>query len=255
MPSCILNDKKYELDIADTPMARIWLSNYSGVTFSLKTEVDKKLFNDLDNILTRHNDLFKKFGLQFKKDFLSLAELSATHVQIVEMQKTHKKSTDILNKSTNGDWDIFHDLLHQAESHLRSEVYTYSTSQHDKVHNAQDLTDKWTWEPRLTTDEFHASASFDRWHINVPTAELGRHPYECFIFSPDTWHREGSMLGQISTRIELQMNQTCKRPDKGYEQWCDDNHIPPAGNNFPLANFKDDFANDLLHSTEITINA
>jgi len=253
MTTCFLDNNPYAIELARTPMTKNWLEIYAGKTFQINTRIDSSVCENLQKILQKHNSLFKKFNLTFDHESLwQLDTLANIHVQIVELQKQHKKSTDLLNRNTNGDWDLLHDLIHTQEAIVKKRCMEFGIGKSEIVHDSKSLTENWSWEPRLTAQQYHESASFERWHINIPTAELGRHPYECFLFSPDTWQREGSMLGQIATRLEIQLNHTNELPDAGYEEWCKAQDIPIIGNNFPLAKFVD-YPVDILQAKTLRI--
>jgi hypothetical protein len=241
MSICFLNDKPYAINLAPTPMVKKWIESYAGKTFQIKKQIDASVCNRLKKILQKHDTLFKKFNLYFDNNSLwQIETLANIHVQIVELQKLHKKSTDLLNKNTDGDWDLLHDLIHKQESLVKNRCMEFGLDNSEVIHNSGSQTENWSWESRLTQQQYHESASFERWHINLPTSELGRHPYECFTYSPNTWQREGSLLGQISRRLEVQLEYKQGRPDAGYEEWCKAQDLPIIGNNFPLAKFVDD---------------
>jgi len=259
MAICYIDKTKHKIELAETPMVENWLKVYSGKSFKINKEFDFTTCRKIEEILKTNHNLFKKFKLDFNylslHDLCRIETLSRIHVQIVELQKTHKKGTDLLNKNTDGLWDLLHDLLHAQESRIRNGNIEFNQTKNDVTHDSKALTENWSWESKLSGQQYHTSASFDRWHINIPTAELGRHPYECFLYSPDTWQREGSILGQIAVRIQVQLTRTHGQPERGYHEWCSQQNIPVIGNNFPLANFLDDFTSDILGASEITIEA
>ena len=257
MSICYIDQKKFNIEIVDSPMVSNWLKIYNGVTFKLSKPFDKKIVDQDDIILSEYQNFFKKLQINLeyedKTDLYSLKVLSKIHVEIVNFQKKFQKGTNFINENTNENWDLLHDLLHNLESQIKTGVIEFRTNDAKVTHDHAGLTENWSWEPKLSKDEFHASASFSRSHINIPTAELGRLPYECFLYSPDTWLNEGSIHGQIGNSLHLQMNKTSPRPDKGYEEWCQTQKIPVIGNNFPLANFTDNFAIQLVEAKEIII--
>lgn len=259
MPICYIDKKKYRIEIAETPMVENWLKVYSGKSFKINKNFDLTTCRKINQILKDNYNLFKKFKLDLEYqslyDLCKSETLARIHVQIVELQKTHKKSTDLLNKNTNGQWDLLHDLLHSQESRIKFDKIEFNQTTNTIDHDSNALTDNWSWEPKLTEQQYHTSASFDGWHINIPPTELGRHPYECFLNSPNTWQREGTMLGQIGVRLQVQLRRTYQQPERGYNEWCSQQKIPVVGNNFPLANFLDDFTSDMLGASEITIEA
>lgn len=255
MTTCFLNNKPYSIELSHTPIVKNWLGIHAGKTFQINKTIDLSISETLEKILQKHDSLFKKFNLDFDYESLwQLETLANIHVQIVELQKQHRKSTDLLNRNTNGDWDILHDLIHTQETIVKKRCMEFALDKSEIVHDSksQSFTENWSWEPRLTAQQYHESASFERWHINLPTAELGRHPYECFQYSPDTWQREGSMLGQIATRLTIQLNHTNEQPDAGYQEWCKAQDIPMIGNNFPLAKFVE-YPVDLLQAKTLRI--
>ena len=152
-------------------------------------------------------------------------------------QKNYKSGTDLANRNTNNDWDFIHDYLHALETDIRHNTATFGQGDKALGHDSDTLTENWSWEPLLETEEFYESSAFARYHFNVPFTELGRHPYEAFLHSPSTYNVEGSMIGQVGQNVEVQLVKTFPRPDKGYEEWCTQNNLPPVGTHFPLANF------------------
>jgi len=257
MAVCFINNKEYEIKLANTPLVKKWLEIYNNITFKLHKSFDKTTVEDLYNLLSKHHKFFSKMTFNFssydKESLWNKQTLSKIHLQIVKFQKNYKKSTDLLNRNTNNDWDLLHDLLHKLEIQIREKEAEFSVGDSDLTHDSQGLTKNWSWDPRLTPQEFMDSASFDRWHLNIPTAELGRHPYECYCYSPDTWKEEGSMLGQIPIRITVKLAKTYPTPDQGYYEWCNTLSILPLGNNFPLANFNENFIPDILNAEDIRI--
>lgn len=257
MPICIIDKIEHKIELAKTPMVENWLKVYSGKAFKISKKFNFTTCEKLNEILKINNSLFKKLKLDFDyqslQDLCNIKTLSKIHVQMVELQKTYKNSTDFLNKNTKGQWDLIHELLHIQEQRIRVDKIEFSQSKKKISHDSDGLTKNWSWEPKLTKEQFHKSASFDEWHINIPFAELGRHPYECFLYSPNTWQREGTMVGQIGVRLQVQLRRACQQPELGYHEWCSQQKIPTVGTHFPLANFLNEFPYDILNASEITI--
>ena len=265
MSLCIINDKKHQIRLANTPFVNIWLERYNNIEFKCVKKFAKEKASNICKLLEKHQRIFHKFGLNFSKvntkSVWNRHLLREIHCKIVQLQKKYKKSTGLLNKNTQGDWFMLHELLHEFEDQLYKGRIEFIVGNHGLRHvsdlleeNFSDLLEEnWSWEPILTQQQFMESSSFDRWHLNVPLAELGRYPYECFCHSPETWNEEGSMLGQISPLIEGQLSKTYPRPDKGYHSWCKKLNILPLGNNFPLANFSIEFPQDLANAETIRI--
>jgi len=257
MAICIVDGKKYKITLADTPFVKKWLEIYNDVDFKCVKKINKSNAVGICEIVSRHQKVFKKFDLDFseinEKSVWDKDLISKTHCKIVQIQKKYKKSTDILNLNTNNDWNLLHEILHEFENQLFADQLEFSVGDSSLKHDP-DLQEKfWSWDEILTPQEFMDSSSFDKWNLNVPTAELGRHPYECFCYSPSTWDQEGTMLGQISPFIKAQINQRQPSPDKGYYDWCEKLKILPVGNNFPLANFDENTPIELLYAEKIRI--
>ena len=158
------------------------------------------------------------------------------------------------NINTNNDWDYIHDYIHELEQSIRSNTAVFGHGEKLLNHDSEALAENWAWDPLMSMDDFYKSSDFDRFHINVPFTELGRHPYESFIFSPDTYKQEGSMLGRIGNSIEVQLVKTHPRPEKGYEEWCQQNGLPCVGTHFPLANFVNEKdAQQIIYTDSIKI--
>jgi len=257
MPICIVNGKEYQITLADTPFVNKWLEIYNDVEFKCVKKIDKDNALDICRIVSRHQKIFQKFGLDFsginEKTVWDKDIVSRTHCEIVKIQKKYKKSTNALNLNTNNDWNLLHEILHDFESQLFRDRIEFSVGDSSLNHDPDLQDENWSWKAILTTQEFMDSSSFDQWHLNVPIAELGRHPYECFCYSPDTWDQEGTMLGQISPFIKAQINERHPSPDKGYHDWCEKLNIPPVGNNFPLANFNGNPFVELVDAEKIRI--
>ena len=263
MSLCIIDNKKhFQIQLADTPFVGKWLEKYQGKKF--KTSVrfpgspdHKKLYE----ILKKNESLFNKFKLydlcvSSANELYKRSRLSQIHLAIVIFQKEFRKSTNLMNQNTNGEWDEIHELLHNLENHIRTGNKEFVCGDDGLQHDSNSHAQNWSWDPILSHDEYHQSASFDIWHINVPTNELGRHPYECFLHSPDTWEQEGSMLGQIHNRLKAGLARIFPQPDKNYAEWCGIQGLPVVGNNFPLANFKNEQdALEILDSSELEIQA
>jgi hypothetical protein len=257
MPVCIINSNEHQITLADTPFVSKWLDIYNNVDFKCVKKINKKNALDICTILSKYQKVFQKFGLDFSEvnenTIWNKELVSKTHCQIVQIQKKYKKSTDVLNLNTNNEWDLLHELLHEFENQLFEDQIEFSVVDLSLKHNAELQEKNWSWKAILTPQEFMDSSSFDQWHLNVPTAELGRHPYECFYYSPDTWDQEGTMLGQISPFIKAQINERHPSPDKGYHDWCKKINILPVGNNFPFARFKGDPPIELIDAEKIRI--
>lgn len=242
MSTCVINNKEYEIEIAKTPFTAQWLKHYNNKVFDVKLVYDTDNHKKLGAVIDRHRDLFKKLQLKTLSkvediDLWDQETLNAIHLEIVLFQKNHKKGTDLANRNTNNDWDFIHDYLHALERDIRLKTATFGHGDKSLRHDSKTLTTNWSWEPLLDTKEFYESSSFDRYHFNVPFTELGRHPNEAFLYSPNTYKEEGSMIGQVGQNVEVQLRKTFPTPDKGYEEWCQRNNLPPVGTHFPLANF------------------
>lgn len=257
MSICILNDKKYQIKLANTPFVRAWLERYNGVEFRCVEKFKKDKASNICTLLEKHKSIFHKFDLDFSEvnttSVLNKHVLRQVHCKIVQLQKKYKKSTDLLNKNTNGDWNMLHELIHKVEKQLCRDQIQFSVGLSSLKHDPDLQVKNWSWKQTLTQQEFMESSSFDRWHLSVPLAELGRHPYECFCYSPETWNDEGSTFGQISHLITAQLSKTYPRPDKGYYSWCKKQNIFPMGDNFPLADFNKEFIQDLINAETIRI--
>ena len=257
MPTCFIDKTEHKIELAETPMVENWLKVYSGKSFKISKKFDFGTCKKLYKILKNNGSLVKKFKLDFDYqsllDLCNLETLSNIHLQVVQLQKKYKNVTNLLNKNTNGEWNLIHDLIHIQEKRIRSDKIEFSQSTSKTDHDPDSLTKNWCWEERLTQHEFHKSASFDEWHINIPFAELGRHPYECFLYSPNTWRYEGTMSGQLGVRLEVQLRRAYKQPEVGYHEWCTQQKIPAVGYHFPLANFSGKFPYEILNASEITI--
>ena len=253
MPTCFIDNQPYKIKLADTPFVKNWLRVYDNKNFPVKKSIDKGAHNKIKTLALKHQNFFQKMGLvelarANSVDLWQRKNLSKIHLEIVIFQKNYKGSTDLMNKNTDGEWNNIHDYLHEQEKVIEKEKTIFGTGSVDLDHDSYTQSKNWSWEPILTVAEFHASASFDRWHFNVPLSELGRYPYECFKHSPDTWKQEGSLIGQISSKIKAQLSNTYNNPDKGYEDWCSQNKIPVIGDVFQLASFID--ANDTKNIIE-----
>lgn len=257
MPICVINSKEFQITLADTPFVSKWLEIYNNVDFRCVKPFNKKNALDICTILAKHQKIFQKFGLEcseVNENTIWNKELvSKTHCQIVQIQKKYKKSTDLLNLNTNNDWNLLHEILHKFEKQVFADQIEFSVGNSSLHHDPALLEENWSWKPILTPQEFMDSSSFDQWHLNVPTAELGRHPYECFCHSPYTWDQEGTMLGQISPFITAHLSERHPSPDKGYHNWCKGLGILPVGNNFPFASFKKDPPIELVDAETIRI--
>lgn len=257
MSICYIDNTKHRIELAETPMVENWLKVYSGKSFKISKKFNLTTCEKLNQILKNKNSLFKKFQLDFDyqslEDLCNLEILSKIHLQIVKIQKTHKNSTKFLNTNTNGEWDLIHELLHIQEKRIRTDKIEFSQSANKMCHDPDALTNNWSWRPKLTEQQFYKSSSFEEWHINIPFAELGRNPYECFLYSPNTWQCEGTMLGQIGVRLQVQLRRAYKQPELGYHEWCLQQKIPAVGTHFPFANFLDEFPYNILNASEITI--
>lgn len=242
MSICIINDKEYEIEIAKTPFAQKWLKLFNNKTLPTKASYNTDAFDKLVKVINRHKNFFKKIKLDnlsgIQPDELwDRKKLQNLHLEIVLFQQKHKTGTDLANINTNNDWDYIHDYIHELEEAIRSNTAIFGLGEKSLLHDSKTLTENWSWEPLMEMQDFYKSSSFDRYHINVPFTELGRHPYECFLYSPDTYNQEGSMIGQIGQNIECQLINTYPSPDKGYDKWCQQNNLPTVGTHFPLANF------------------
>ena len=244
MPTCFIDNQPYKIKLADTPFVKNWLKVYDNKNFPVKKSIDKEAHNKIKTLAVKHQNFFQKMGLvelarANSVDLWQRKNLSKIHLEIVIFQKNYKGSTDFMNKNTDGEWNNIHDYLHEQEKVIEKEKTIFGTGSVDLDHDSYTQSKNWSWEPILTVAEFHASASFDKWHFTVPLSELGRHPYECFKHSPDTWKQEGSLIGQISSKVEANLSYTYSNPDRGYEDWCGENNIPVIGDTFPLASFID----------------
>jgi hypothetical protein len=257
MSVCIIDDKEYPITLADTPFVQKWLEIYDNVEFYCIKKFNKDNALELCRLLSKHQKKIFKFGLDFseinEKTVWNKSLISKIHCQIVAVQKKYKKSTKMLNLNTNNDWNLIHEVLHNFEHQLLRDQIDYSVGNSELMHNPDLQQENFSWEPLLTPQQFYDSSSFDLWHLNVPTAELGRHPHECFCYSPDTWDNEGTMMGQISPRIKAQLSKTYPCPDKGYYEWCKKLGILPVGNSFPLANFEKENIIELIDANTIKI--
>lgn len=257
MSICLINGKEYPIQLANTPFVKKWLEIYNDVEFKCVKKFDKSNALDLCKLLSKHNKTFTKFNLDLphlnEKTVWNKDLISKIHCQIVGLQKKYKKSTNILNLNTNNDWNLIHEILHNFEDQLFKSQIKFSVGDYDLGHNPDQQEENWSWIPILTAQEFFDSSSFDQWHLNVPPAELGRHPYECFCHSPNTWNEEGSMLGQISLMVQAQLSKTFPLPNKGYYEWCKKLNILPVGNNFPLANFNEENVLSIIDAEKIKI--
>ena len=259
MSVCIINGKEYRIEIAKTPFATEWLRLFNNKSLPVKARYDTNAYEKLYKVLNLHKDFFKKIKLQSlsnvsENDLWDRKKLQELHLEIVTFQKNYKKSTEMANINTNNDWDYIHDYIHELEQSIRSNTAVFGYGEKLLNHDSEALAENWAWDPLMSIDDFYKSSDFDRFHINVPFTELGRHPYESFIFSPDTYKQEGSMLGRIGNSIEVQLVKTHPRPEKGYEEWCQQNGLPCIGTHFPLANFVNEKdAQQIIYTDSIKI--
>lgn len=259
MSVCIINQKEYEIEIAKTPFATKWLELFNNKLLPVKARYNTDAYKKLSQILPLHKNFFKKIKLQAlstisENDLWDRKKLQQLHLEIVMFQKNYKKSTNIANINTNNDWDYIHEYIHKLEQSIRTNTAVFGYGDNLLTHDSKGLTENWSWEPLMTIDDFYKSSNFDRFHINVPFTELGRHPYECFIYSPNTYKQEGSMIGQIGNNVEVQLVKTFPRPEKGYEEWCKQNNLPCVGKHFPLANFVNEKdAQEIIYADSIKI--
>ena len=259
MATCIINNKEYEIELANTPFTAQWLEHNNNKVLPVKVGYDTDTHTELSTLLNKHRNFFKKLKLTTLSevqddDLWNQQTLNDIHLEIVSFQKNHKTGTDLANRNTNYEWDYIHDYLHALETDIRHNTATFGHGEKSLGHDSKTLTQNWSWDPLMTANEFYESSSFDRYHFNVPFTELGRHPYEAFIYSPNTYHQEGSMIGQVGQNVEVQLVKTYPSPEKGYQEWCDQNELPPAGTHFPLANFvKQDDAKNIIDADSIVI--
>jgi len=257
MATCLIDGKEFQIQLAQTPMVRNWLDVYNEKIFSINQGFDLSYCDSIIKILEKNKNLFNTFKLFLDKleivDLWDLQTISNLHLQIVNIQRHHTGITDFLNKRSNNDWDLIHELVHKQESQITNGTAEFSSTPTDKIHNSKALAHSWSWKELVTQQQFHDSASFERWHINFPTAELGRFPYECFRFSPDSWQQEGSMFGQLAVTLNIQLCKTHPRPHNGYEAWCEKQNLPPVGDNFPLANFIGEAPRELIYAKQLSI--
>ena len=259
MPVCVINEKEFEIEIADTPFVKKWLKFFNNTVLPVKKPYNKIPHTRLWKTIESNKNFFQKMQLEKltnikETDLWSNAKLQEIHLEIVSWQKKYKKSTDFANANTDNAWDFLHDYIHDMEECIRYTTAVFGVGDAQLNHDSKTLTKNWTWQSKISADDFKDSSSFDRYHINVPFAELGRHPYESYLYSPDTYKEEGSITGQVSNDVTVQLIKTFPRPDQGYEQWCNHNAIPFIGTHFPLANFKKiSEAQQLIDATEIKI--
>ncbi len=259
MPICVIKDKEFKIEIADTPFAKEWLKCFNNTALPVKKHYDKKPHAKLWSTIQSNKNFFQKMQLEklskiTENDLWNSSKLQEIHLEIVTWQKKYKKSTDFANANTNNGWDYLHDHVHAMEQCIRYTSAVFGVGDTELSHDSKTFSKLWTWESKISADDFKQSSSFDHYHINVPFAELGRHPYESYLYSPKTYHAEGSITGQIANDVLVQLVETYPRPDEGYEQWCEDNNVPCVGTHFPLANFinKSD-AQQIVDASEIKI--
>jgi len=259
MPTCYLDNAPYDIILSETPMSTEWLDRFAGETLHVNTPYDGSMVNKLYQLINTHRPLFAKLRLEFLTDVSSLGELmhqqklTDIHAGIVDLQKKHTGITDMLTKNTQGGWENIHEHIHKLESQIRGNSIKFSRNlglEHDNT----DTAPGWQWENRFTAQEWADSTSFDTSNLSMPTSELGRTPYEAYQFAPDNWQSEGSLVGAMVPRLQLQTGRRQHRPELGYEEWCGAQGIPVIGDHLPLANFCDDtFLDQILSVKTIRI--
>ena len=240
---------EYELEatIIDTPITKKWLERFQHQELPLISNFDFSTRDKLFAILTEYESLWSKFGLSelIVKDpteLLDQSRLADIHTAIVQIQKKYSKGpgiTPILNKRTNNEWDIAHDLLHKLEEIIISGNAKFNKTQPTSDHDTEANSKHWQWESQFTADEWYDSTSFGTTNLELRLTELGRHPWECYLYSPDRWEQEGSLLGNLLPAIQLNIRNTKQSPTKEYEQWCKENSLPVIGSRVPFARIED----------------
>lgn len=244
MPTCYLDDTPHDIVLAGTPMSAEWLDRFAGQILHIDKPYDRSTIDDLYQLINTHRPLFAKLRLGFLTDVSSVTELmhqqnlTDIHAGIVDLQKRHTGITDILTQNTQGGWANIHEHLHRLESEIRANSMTFMKTV-GLDHDNTDTAPGWRWDDQFTAQQWAESTSFSTSHISIPTTELGRTPYEAFLFAPDKWQSEGSMAGIMAPRLRLRATRTRHRSDHGYEQWCGQQGLPVIGDHLPLANFRD----------------
>ena len=244
MPICYLDDEPHEITLTDTVMSGAWLASFAGETLHRNGAYDTRTLDLLWHLIDTHRPLFAKLRLEFltavarRTDLMHQPRLQDIHAGMVQLQKRHPGMTNLLTHNTAGGWAQIHEHIHDLESHLRKGGMTFMRTP-GLNHDTTDAEPEWLGEARFTAEQWRDSTTFTSAHLTIPTMELGRTPYEAFLYAPDRWHTEGSMAGTLAPRLIVNTQRSQRRPDQGYEQWCEAQGIPVIGDQLPLANFQD----------------
>jgi hypothetical protein len=244
MPVCYLDDEPHEITLTETVMSRAWLDRFAGETLHRDRPYNTTIMDRLYQLISTHRPLFAKLRLEFltdvtaRTDLMHQPRLRDIHAGMVDLQKRHTGTTDLLGRNTQGGWEEIHEHIHDLESQLRRGSMTFMRTPGLK-HDTHDSAPGWLWQNQFTAEQWAASTTFTTADLTIPTMELGRTPYEAFLYAPDRWHTEGSIAGTLAPRAVLSTTRSHHRPDEGYEQWCEAQGIPVIGDQLPLANFKD----------------
>ena len=242
-----LAEHELEATIIDTPFTKKWLERFQHQELPLISNFDFSTRDKLFAILTEYESLWSKFGLfelivKDPTELLDQSRLADIHTAIVQIQKKYSKGpgiTPILNKRTNNEWDIAHDLLHKLEEIIISDNANFNKTQPISDHDSEVNSKHWQWESQFTADEWCESTGFGTTNLELILTELGRHPWECYRYSPDRWEQEGSLLGNLLPAIQLNIRNTNQSSTKEYEQWCKENSLPVIGSRVPFARIED----------------
>jgi hypothetical protein len=244
MPVCYLDDNPYDIILVETPMSNKWMDSFAGETLRLNTPYDRSTIDELYQLIITHKPLFAKLRLDFLTNITSKTELmhqqtlTDIHSSMVGLQKKHLRITDILVNNTKGGWENIHENIHRLEEQIRNTSMMFVRNS-GLLHDNTDTAPGWKWDNIFTAQEWADSTDFSTSNLSIPTMELGRTPYEAFLFAPDNWRSEGSISGTLAPRAVLSTSRSQRRPDQGYEEWCETQGIPVIGDHLPLANFRD----------------
>lgn len=251
MSFCVINDRRFEIDIVSSPISGAWLDLHGNKKLRLMKKFQHEDLDRLYEILADHLLFWKKLKLddlviKDKSQLLRKKVLANIHNKIVKMQRVYKNSTDLFNANTGGDWNLLHDKLHELEGWIDDIKIKFnadiSTGSHDALTNKK----YWEWSDRITLNDWACSTTFLQSHLELVTTELGRVPWECFRHCPDNWEEEGSLSGNLVPVVDMSLNRIKRSAPAEFVEWSKKNNLPIIGNRIPLANFRSDDFIDVM---------
>lgn len=258
MAICIINEKRFEIDLVNSPMINRWMDLYGGIFISCRSPMDLSDRDAVWMILNRHQKLWNKFNLDQlivsnPIELMNQSKLADIHEQVVQYQRKYKSITKILEGATKGDWTRLHECLHDFEKTLLDSRWVFDRANDaEHGHDLSRTADGWDWTPQFTPLEWHQSTSFSQHHLEIANTELGRTPLECFRMCSDRWSREGSLVGNLVPTIFVRARRYSNSIPINYAEWCSQNQLPVIGPRIPLADFKsNDFLSEIVKTNSI----